>query len=613
MRENVDLHRFWILLASAVVLVLLSSVSMAAVITVDDDDGTKNYETIQYAVNNASSGDTILVYPGTYNENVDGTAALHVDSDLNDLNITSVGGASVTNVTTDADYLFYITSDNVTINGFNVSGTVYLSGIYLAGANNCTLTNNIITNIKNQPGVLLTSSENNTLSNNVVFGNNGGIYLKSNSNNNNLTGNDVSDNLNHGIFLHSNNGNKLIDNTILDNEYKGIYLYSSGSNNLTQNKVSGNNNGIYLEDDSDDNELINNTILDNENFGIHLVNTQYISNNINLKDNKVINNKKGINIGDSFSNNLINNNVSSNTDYGIRLFSSHENRLIGNIVLNNDRGIYLDTSKNNDFVNNTISENAAQGIYLYACNGNNFYNNYFNNSNNVYIKAYKYILSNNWNTTNTTGPNIIGGPYIGGNFWATPDGTGFSQVNTDSDEDGFCDTPNDNYKISEGYEQYDYLPLVSTVADDEPPVVVPIAPLGKEVGTGELLELNVSVTDDSDISSVVVNVSSVNDTVDTAFLTNVNGYWVNNSITLDVNPHGEYNLSINATDEFGNSNTSMNLSVIGESTSTGDGNEDDGGSPVYHPQPLFDVPTANPLLLVGVLGIVVMFFVRRRE
>ncbi len=641
MRKNVDLHRFWILLVSAVVLVLLSSVSLAAEITVDDD-GTEDYTTIQDAVNNAISGDTILVYPGTYSENVD------VGKELN---ITSVGGVSVTHVTAAAsnDNVFHIIADGVTINGFNMSGATDATGIRIESSNHSTIINNMLSN--NYLGISL-------------------IY----SDNNNVTINNASGNIYAGIYLLQSDNNDLNDNIVSNNAQYGIYLSSLGvvsrNNYFTNNTVYNNLKGIFLQSPQDS-TLTNNTVFNNTNNGITLDSSgdNFDTENNTLIGNTVLNNYNGVIIDDMNYNNLIQNNVSNNTYKGIYLFDSHYNNLTENTVLENCvfgiyqniGGLHLTTSNYNFIENNNISNNGDNGVYIggyYGCGNNNLsgnilssngwygislkgadhyiynntisnngnggisldgsckenhiYNNFFNNARwNAYISG---SWTNYWNTTNTTGPNIIGGPYIGGNFWETPDGTGFSQLNTDSDGDGFCDTPNDTYKICEGYEQYDYLPLASTaVEDSQPPVVIPISPMEETVGPGDLLELNVSVTDDSDISSVVVNVSSVNDTVDTAFLTNVNGYWVNNSITLDVNPHGMYNLSINATDEFGNSNTSMNLSVIGESTTPGDGNEDDGGNPVYHPQPLFDVPTGNPLLLVGVLGIAVMFFVRRRE
>ena len=61
-----------------------------------------------------------------------------------------------------------------------------------------------------------------------------------------------------------------------------------------------------------------------------------------------------------------------------------------------------------------------------------------------------------WNTTPSPGPNVVGGPQIGGNFWAKPDGTGFSETHPDANGDGFIDTPFVNGDYGGGT---DYLPL----------------------------------------------------------------------------------------------------------------------------------------------------------
>ena len=45
---------------------------------------------------------------------------------------------------------------------------------------------------------------------------------------------------------------------------------------------------------------------------------------------------------------------------------------------------------------------------------------------------------NLWSTTKTAGVNIVSGPMLGGNYWATPQGTGFSQTSTDVDDDFIC-------------------------------------------------------------------------------------------------------------------------------------------------------------------------------
>ncbi|MGA9189297.1 MAG: NosD domain-containing protein, partial [Methanosarcina sp.] len=61
---------------------------------------------------------------------------------------------------------------------------------------------------------------------------------------------------------------------------------------------------------------------------------------------------------------------------------------------------------------------------------------------------------NAWNIKRTEGTNIVGGPYLGGNFWASPDGTGFSETALDANGNGIADL---KYN---GTNYTDYLPLV---------------------------------------------------------------------------------------------------------------------------------------------------------
>ena len=88
------------------------------------------------------------------------------------------------------------------------------------------------------------------------------------------------------------------------------------------------------------------------------------------------------------------------------------------------------------------------------CDNNIVFNNYFNNNVNGEIKNG---TGNAYNTTKTAGTNIVGGPYIGGNFWAKPDGTGFSQTAVDKDGDGIADSA---YKFENSI-YADKLPLIS--------------------------------------------------------------------------------------------------------------------------------------------------------
>jgi parallel beta-helix repeat protein len=137
---------------------------------------------------------------------------------------------------------------------------------------------------------------------------------------------------------------------------------------------------------------------------------------------------------------------------GIRFGSSSHNTVSDNTANSNiNYGILFSSSSHNTVSNNTASSNNF-GIYLTSSSNNSIFNNYFNNTFSLFSTTY----SNYWNTTYdcSSGQNIIGGPCIGGNFWAKPDGTGFSETCPDADSDGICDS---SYTIVSG--NVDYLPL----------------------------------------------------------------------------------------------------------------------------------------------------------
>ncbi len=93
-----------------------------------------------------------------------------------------------------------------------------------------------------------------------------------------------------------------------------------------------------------------------------------------------------------------------------------------------------------------------------ACQENLVYNNYFNNEANTNVKN----ANNKWYTDKTKGKNIVNGPYIGGNFWASPGGDGFSQTAPDTNGDGLADTIY-TYTNLDGITITDSLPLVNVV------------------------------------------------------------------------------------------------------------------------------------------------------
>lgn len=253
----------------------------------------------------------------------------------------------------------------------------------------------------------------------------------------------------HGIYLH-NVQNGQIKNTTTSNNNYGIYLLSSNNNILTNNIVSNNSYyGIHLGDSSN-NTLNNNTVSYNFFHGIDLEG-QGIYNTIT--NNIVSNNGEGI--YDWTSYNTIINNIVSNNDIGIHLCDSGSNTITNNTVENNGTGIFLD-GPNNVLTGNTVINNSSYGIKVWIYSSNLIYNNYFSNLHNAWD-----IDGNTWNIDPIPGPNIVGGSWLGGNYWS-------DYAGVDLDGDGLGDTGlpyNSSGEITNGG---DYQSLVSYV---EPPNV----------------------------------------------------------------------------------------------------------------------------------------------
>lgn len=208
------------------------------------------------------------------------------------------------------------------------------------------------------------------------------------------------------------------------------------------------------------------------------------------------------------SQNIVNNNILLYNDKGIWIKGSGGggNSLLNNTISNNDIGIRLGGDSSNNLVaNNKVELNKKYGVYL---NGiahtapfnrtNRFYNNIFNNTVNFLNDTGNYYTTeaiNNraeifpvaLNTTKAPGTNILGGPYLGGNYWAKPDGTGFSQMCNDWNRDGIGDSI---YTVS-AYD-VDHLPLVSISKQDHP--VFPVADFSANL-TGGYVPLSVLFTD----------------------------------------------------------------------------------------------------------------------
>ncbi|MDD4254846.1 MAG: PGF-pre-PGF domain-containing protein [Methanofollis sp.] len=151
-------------------------------------------------------------------------------------------------------------------------------------------------------------------------------------------------------------------------------------------------------------------------------------------------------------------------------------------------------------------ENSGGAVYFYCCEDTAITNCRFDNPTNIYaeddfeargseesdiMERFSAVL----NTTRTSGTNIAGGPYLGGNLWLTDPAQNISEWCADADFDGICDEPL-TIAMNNGEEfGTDYLPLVygGTVAIASTPAGASVHLDGRTIGhtTGTSLYLPV--------------------------------------------------------------------------------------------------------------------------
>ncbi|WP_440955921.1 NosD domain-containing protein [Methanosarcina sp. Mfa9] len=324
----------------------------------------------------------------------------------------------------DGKPIYYLVGkSDFVLNSASNAGTVYLIGCENVTARDLVLE-------KNGFGVFAFGSSNSTLYNLTVSDNEYGL-MGFFDNYRNCSNSTVENNM-FGIVFIAGNNNKLSNNSISENEY-GLIL-ASDSGVLRDNLISGNEYNFGAE----------------PIFGV--IETDIDTSN--LVDGKPIYYLKGE------SDRVLDASSNAGTVY---LFDCENITVRDQVLEHNMYGITLYNTTNSSLAGNRVSSN-EEGLMLYESCNNSIYNNFFS-SDFLNVGLMGKCAGNTWNASKTKGANILGDPYIGGNCWANPQGTGFSEVTPDANGDGFCDAP---YEIPRSGNQFDSLPLYNPpeVTDD---------------------------------------------------------------------------------------------------------------------------------------------------
>ncbi|MCD6550404.1 right-handed parallel beta-helix repeat-containing protein [bacterium] len=332
--------------------------------------------------------------------------------------------------------------------------------------------------------LILCNADGSTLNNITIRGSN---FIKNNTLQLNFTDNSV---LNHIISNNNYKGLRIIDSdsnsltslTLSNNDYSGLDMLYSASNVVNNSSIVENRHFDVLFSPGNISDC-NNTFLNISSTGGRSIKYYHDISHLSLS-NQTFSELILCNVDDSTFNNItirgsniyINNGLflyyvdngnftnidSSGNYYGFFGSSSDYNKIIGLVADRNEIGVGLVNSDFNDIENAHFAQNwrgvvihgsdnlvrhsqiinsshISDGCGIYVGGRRNYYfDNIISNIVNTIV-----IGSDNWNTSTSPGPNIIGGPLLGGNYWSNPSHNGYSDICIDVDHNGFCDQPYD--------------------------------------------------------------------------------------------------------------------------------------------------------------------------
>ena len=276
-------------------------------------------------------------------------------------------------------------------------------------------------------------------------------------------------------------------------------------------------------------------------------------------------------------------------DKGIHYEGSNDGKIENTTISScGEAGIHLSVSSNN-IIKNNIFDNNYHGMKIGYSSNNKIYNNLFNNTNN--IEFYGTGSNNSWNITKQKGARIYSdGNYIGGNYWATPDKTGYSETCTDSNTDGFCDMSyNLDKYFGDNPSNIDYLPLSNKyVPDLIPPELEIISPSDNQIFHSFNIEVTIKVQDPT-LHYTNISIGK-NSKAENYTITHDSGTV---TVNLSVSAGGYYNVTAIAYDLSNNSNSTTVFNILMPICVTECSNLDIPGEKYYLTKDITNLETAS--------------------
>ncbi|RJQ17032.1 PGF-pre-PGF domain-containing protein [Candidatus Woesearchaeota archaeon] len=204
----------------------------------------------------------------------------------------------------------------------------------------------------------------------------------------------------HGIYFAGNaHNNSIINNTVYNNTYSGIYFSGSPNEN---NSIWGNlvfqngQHGIALSgtsSGSDRNSFFNNTVFNNALDGFYVrTGSDY---NVFIDNVAYGNYRDGFNVyEDSVGNRIEKNTVYDNLQMGILLTTNVNDTLVkNNVLFNNNESIVTTNSFNNKIIDTRLENNSQNDAHFYGPGGNTtFINVSFSQSEVTFQDGNEHLL-----------------------------------------------------------------------------------------------------------------------------------------------------------------------------------------------------------------------------